>query len=158
MKFVKPLNMFKELLKRKPSKRGRLLGLIINDKHVDSAVSDPNNINAVPLSASHLQEGNMDLIAEKFQTLGATIKNFINDLIKTRKFQGFKYTYWDDLIATKHMDFVVKHNVEFILENLNLPQLEPKEIVNKFVAARLLQGYLESVNFALELNKDVFHK
>ncbi|KAK3218952.1 hypothetical protein Dsin_012922 [Dipteronia sinensis] len=71
---------------------------------------------------------------------GATIKNFINNLMKTRKFQGLKYTYWDNLIATNHMDFVVKHNVEFILENLNLPQLEPQEIVDKFVAAQLLQA------------------
>ncbi|KAK1581620.1 hypothetical protein Q3G72_007483 [Acer saccharum] len=180
MKFVKPLTLFKELLRIEPSRRGRLLGLCINDKHVDLAISDTDNINAVPLSVVHRHEGNMDLMADKFQKLisehdlagfvvdysyersmtrsnGTNIKNFMNDMCKTRKFEGFKYTHWgDDLIATKNMDFVVMHHVRFILENLNLPQLQAKEIVDKFVASRLLQGYLDFVNVILE--KDDFHK
>ncbi|KAK1583466.1 hypothetical protein Q3G72_024030 [Acer saccharum] len=171
MKFVKPMNLFKELLRIKPSRRGHLLGLCINDKHVDLAMSDSDNTSAVPLSVIHRHEGNMDLMADKFRTLiskhnltgfvvdyphrgslkrfegmDKIVTDFINDLCKTRKFQGLKYTYWTDQIATKHMDFLIKHNVEFILENLNLPNLEPKEMVDKFVAARLLQGYLDCVN------------
>ncbi|KAK2637772.1 hypothetical protein Ddye_025567 [Dipteronia dyeriana] len=78
MKFVKPLNMFKELLKRNHSKRGRFLGLSINEKHVDLAVSDQDNLYAVPLrNAKFCQcysdvdrhEGSMDLMADKFRTL-----------------------------------------------------------------------------------------
>ena len=45
------------------------------------------------------------------------------------------------------MDFVVEHTVEFILENLNLPQLDPKEIVDKFVAAKVLQVCLLTSSF-----------
>ncbi|KAK2637708.1 hypothetical protein Ddye_025503, partial [Dipteronia dyeriana] len=71
--------------------------------------------------------------------LNKEVKDFINDLYKTRKFQGLKYTYWKYQIIEKYMDFVVKHNVKFILENLDLPNLEPKEMVDKFVAVRLLQ-------------------
>ncbi|KAK0598927.1 hypothetical protein LWI29_000767 [Acer saccharum] len=144
-------------------------------------MSDPDNKNAVPLRAVPMNEGNMDLMANKFQKLisehnlmgfvvdypyrlsiegfkasDETITGFINDLCRTRKFKGLKYTYWSDQIATKHMDFVVKHNVEFILENLNLPNLEPKEMVDKFVAARLLQGYLDCINSSLAYEEAIF--
>ncbi|KAK3200599.1 hypothetical protein Dsin_024014 [Dipteronia sinensis] len=182
MKLVKPLNLFNELLKKNPSKRGRFLGLCINEQHVDLAVSDPDNLYAVPLSVIHRHEGSMDLMADKFQTLisehnlagfvidspyrtnstrcdSGAIKNFIFDLLITRKFPGLKYTFWSDQIATKHMDFVVEHNVKFILEDLNLSQLDPKEIVDKFAAARLLQGYLDCVHTSVELDKKAdFHK
>ncbi|TXG65831.1 hypothetical protein EZV62_007106 [Acer yangbiense] len=154
MKFVKPLNLFKEMRRIKPSRCGRLLGLCINDKHVDLAMSDSDNISAVPLSLScseliqMISKHNLTGFVvdyphrrsfKRIEGMDKIVTDFINDLCKTRKFQGLKYTYWTAQIATKHMDFVIKHNVEFILENLNLPNLEPKEMVDKFVAARLLQ-------------------
>ncbi|TXG65887.1 hypothetical protein EZV62_007162 [Acer yangbiense] len=150
--------MFKELIKRNPSKRGRFLGLCINEKHVDLAVSDPDNLYAVPLSAVHRHEGSMDLMVDKFRTL-----------ISEHNLAGFvvQYPYGTNKTITKtefgeehrkHMDFVVEHNVKFILEDLNLPQLEPKEIIDKFVDARVLQGYLDCVHVSLELEKDDFHK
>ncbi|KAK0575362.1 hypothetical protein LWI29_037906 [Acer saccharum] len=46
---MKPLTLYKELLKRK-SKQGRLLGLELSEKYVNLAVSDPDNVIAVPLS------------------------------------------------------------------------------------------------------------
>ncbi|TXG68602.1 hypothetical protein EZV62_003537 [Acer yangbiense] len=192
MKFMKPFTLFKELQEMKPSKRGRFLGLnIVNDKHVDLAMSDPSNKNAVPLSAINMEECTMDLMAEKFQTLNskhnftgfvvgfpyvkcyhvnegsemtvmrqivAPVKNFINNLNKTGKLQGLKYTYWDEILALESMDFVVKHNVEFILATLNEFNLDTEQsyssnkknleqIVEKFVAARMLQmKYMKPMN------------
>lgn len=49
MKFLRPLNLFHDILKRKVSERGRLLGLDVGDKFVGLAVSDSNNKIASPL-------------------------------------------------------------------------------------------------------------
>lgn len=49
MKYVKPLKLFDEMMKRKVSKRGRLLGLDVGDKYVGLAISDSNNKIASPL-------------------------------------------------------------------------------------------------------------
>lgn len=43
MKYMKPLNLFRDLLKRNARERGRLLGLDVGDKYVGLAVSDPDN-------------------------------------------------------------------------------------------------------------------
>ncbi|KAK0573640.1 hypothetical protein LWI29_011317 [Acer saccharum] len=69
MSYVKPLRLYKKSLKWKSSKPGRLLCLDVNEKYVDLAVTDPENIVAVPLSCLHRQENNLDLIADKLQTL-----------------------------------------------------------------------------------------
>ncbi|KAI9186884.1 hypothetical protein LWI28_021893 [Acer negundo] len=113
MKFVKPLNLFKELLRIEPSRCGRLLGLYIKDKHVDLAMSDPDNINAVPLSTVLIAKSEefMPIMVRMFQNVikaikpegiivgypyisfkakpnGAEIENFIDRLDKTGKFKG----------------------------------------------------------------------
>lgn len=49
MKYMKPLNLFRDLLKRNARERGRLLGLDVGDKYVGLAVSDPDNKIASPL-------------------------------------------------------------------------------------------------------------
>ncbi|KAK0598610.1 hypothetical protein LWI29_036279 [Acer saccharum] len=181
MRYMKPMNLFKEWI-RNPLDGGCLLGLCIHDKAVHLAVSGPDNVNAVPISASQhcsaipipREEYYKDLMVDKFQTLISEynligfvveypykgsdlcrveeIKKIINDLSKIRNFQSLKYTYWEESIATEVMDFVVDHHVEFVLENLK-PDLESKSkqiikdfVVKKFVAARLLQGYLDCGN------------
>ena len=49
MRYVKPLNLFHDLLTSKAVKRGRLLGLDVGDKYVGLAVSDTHNKIASPL-------------------------------------------------------------------------------------------------------------
>ncbi|GAY36015.1 hypothetical protein CUMW_019840 [Citrus unshiu] len=49
MKYVKPLRLFEQMLKRKVSKRGRFLGLDVGDKYVGLSISDPKNKIASPL-------------------------------------------------------------------------------------------------------------
>ena len=49
MQYVKPLNLFQNLLKAKALERGRLLGLDVGDKYVGLAVSDIDNKIASPL-------------------------------------------------------------------------------------------------------------
>ena len=43
MKYVKPLNLFRDFLKRNVLERGRFLGLDVGDKYVGLAVSDSDN-------------------------------------------------------------------------------------------------------------------
>lgn len=49
MKYVRPINLFQDLLKLKASQRGRFLGLDVGDKYVGLAVSDYHNQIASPL-------------------------------------------------------------------------------------------------------------
>lgn len=49
MRFVKPLNLYQELLKLRAVDRGRFLGLDVGDKYIGLAVSDFDNKVASPL-------------------------------------------------------------------------------------------------------------
>ncbi|KAK0594811.1 hypothetical protein LWI29_000749 [Acer saccharum] len=75
MKYLKPVNFYKEifkdiLIKRDYSKPGRLLGLDVRDKYVSMAVSDWKNLTAVPLRALDRQENNLSpMAADLFQSL-----------------------------------------------------------------------------------------
>ncbi|KAL5803122.1 hypothetical protein ACOSQ3_031574 [Xanthoceras sorbifolium] len=166
MKYVKPLNLFDELLKRKATERGRFLGLDVGDKYIGLAISDPKNKKASPLSVLLRKKNNIDSMADKFQTLisehnlvglivgypfnrnrtttdGAQVKLFIDNLSNTGKLEGLKYTYWEEGFTSKI--------VELLLKNLNLPQVMSKTITDKFAAAGILQGYLDKAN-----NKNTF--
>nr|GEY00770.1 hypothetical protein [Tanacetum cinerariifolium] len=58
MRYMKPLNLFEDLLKFPVVERGRLLGLDVGDKYVGLAVFDFNNKVASPLSMEvHLKMG-----------------------------------------------------------------------------------------------------
>ncbi|KAK3198624.1 hypothetical protein Dsin_022039 [Dipteronia sinensis] len=154
MKYVKPLNLFEELLKRKVTERGRLLGLDVGDKYIGLAISDPKNEKASPLSVLLRKKHNIGKMADRFQTLisdhnlegfivgypfnknrtttdGAQVKLFIDELCNTGKLKGLKYTYWDEGFTSKI--------VELLLKNLNLPQVMSKTINDKFAAAGILQ-------------------
>ncbi|KAK4846556.1 hypothetical protein QYF36_019112 [Acer negundo] len=74
MKYLKPLNFYKEFFKdflvKKDSKHGRLLGLDVSDKYVSLAVSDWKNLTALPLRAFNRQEKNLSsMAADLFQSL-----------------------------------------------------------------------------------------
>ncbi|KAK0600493.1 hypothetical protein LWI29_015509 [Acer saccharum] len=166
MKCVKPLNLFDELLKRKVTERGRLLGLDVGDKYIGLAISDPKNEKASPLSVLLRKKHNIGKMADRFQTLisehnlegfvvgypfnknrtttdGAQVKLFIDELCNTGKLKGLKYTYWDEGFTSKI--------VELLLKNLNLPQVMSKTINDKFAAAGILQGYLDKANKKVKL-------
>ncbi|KAK3220243.1 hypothetical protein Dsin_014213 [Dipteronia sinensis] len=139
MKYLMPLDfyeeIFKDILIKKGLKPGQLLGLDVNDNYVSLAVSDWKNKTAVPLRALDRQENNLSsMLAENFQSLisltnlwtDAQTQIFIDDLYKTGKFEGLKYTLWHCAITSKNAKFVFNQNLKFILENLPQLQLEPQ--------------------------------
>ncbi|KAK3184776.1 hypothetical protein Dsin_032062 [Dipteronia sinensis] len=183
MKYLKPLNFYKEFFKdflvKKDSIHGRLLGLDVSDKYVSLAVSDWKNLTAVPLRALDRQEKNLSsMAADLFQSLipehnlvGFVVgtdfqlshlgppldektQNFIDDLHKTGKVEGLKYTYWDRGITSKNAEFVLKQHVEFLVEILNQPQDMSKTIMEKCQSVSALQGYLDCTNKMVEEDWD----
>lgn len=163
MRYMKPLSLFQDLLKSNALERGRLLGLDVGDKYVGLAVSDPDNKIANPLSVLLRKKSNISLMAADFQSLisefslvgfvvgcpfdrnynsrdAAQVKIFLDDLSRTEKLQGLRYTYWDECFTSK--------NVELFLKPLKLHSVESKTILDKFAAVGILQGqgYLDYVN------------
>lgn len=161
MKYVKPLNLFSDMLKTKGVERGRLLGLDVGDKYVGLAISDTHNKIASPLSVLLRKKTNIDMMASDFQRLisklsvvgfivgypfdrhrgnstAFQVKIFIDDLCKTGKLEGVRYTYWDECFTSK--------NVELLLKPLNLHPVQYKTIIDKFAAVGILQAYLDSMN------------
>ncbi|KAL4603865.1 hypothetical protein ACB092_10G153700 [Castanea dentata] len=166
MRYVKPLNLFHDLLTSKAVKRGRLLGLDVGDKYVGLAVSDTHNKIASPLSVLLRKKSNIDLMVSDFQSLiselslvgfvvgcpfdrrrsapdAVQVKLFIDDLCETGKLKGLNYTYWDESFTSK--------NVELLLKPLNLHPVQSKTIIDKFAAVGILQGYLDYVNRKMKL-------
>ncbi|KAJ8449259.1 hypothetical protein Cgig2_002391 [Carnegiea gigantea] len=161
MRYMKPLSLFQDLLKSNALGRGRFLGLDVGDKYVGLAVSDPENKIATPLSVLLRKKSNIDLMATDFQSLisefslvcfvvgcpfdrnynspdAAQVKIFVDDLCKTGKLEGLRYTYWNESFTSK--------NVELLLRPLKLHPVESKTILDKFAAVGILQGYLDYVN------------
>ncbi|KAF5938652.1 hypothetical protein HYC85_022911 [Camellia sinensis] len=124
MKYVKAFNLFHDLMKTKPLERGRLLGLDVGDKYVGLAVSDTNNKIASPLSVLIRKKSKIDLMASDFQSLicelsltgfvfgypfdrlrsspdAVQVKLLIDDLCKTGKLEGLKYTFWNECFTSK---------------------------------------------------------
>ncbi|TXG61728.1 hypothetical protein EZV62_013091 [Acer yangbiense] len=125
MEYLKPVDfhkgIFKDILKKEDYlKPGRLLGLDVSDKYVSLAVSDWKNKTAVPLRALDRLEINMDSMADMIQSLisehnlvgfvvgskrarpmDAQTRTFIDNLCKTEKVQGLKYTVWEFGITSK---------------------------------------------------------
>ncbi|EOY24714.1 PREDICTED: putative pre-16S rRNA nuclease isoform X4 [Theobroma cacao] len=135
MQYVKCLNFFQDLLKAKALERGRLLGLDVGDKYVGLAVSDLDNKIATPLSVLIRKKTNIDLMASDFQSLAVQVKLFIDDLSKTGKLDGVKYTFWNECFTSK--------NADLLLKPLSLHPILSKTIVDKFAAVQILQTYLD---------------
>ncbi|XP_012086915.1 putative pre-16S rRNA nuclease isoform X2 [Jatropha curcas] len=161
MKYVKPLALFHELMKAKAQGERRLLGLDVGGKYVGLAISDQCNEIASPLSVLLRKKSNIDLMADDFQSLtselslagfvvgypfdrlrsapdAVQVKVFIDDLCKTGKLEGLKYTYWDECFTSK--------NVELLIKPLALCPTQAKTMIDKFAAVGILQGYLDYVN------------
>ncbi|XP_052303520.1 uncharacterized protein LOC7479316 isoform X2 [Populus trichocarpa] len=143
MKYVRPLSLFHELLKTSAISQGRFLGLDVGDKYVGLAVSDPLNKIASPLSVLLRKKSNIELMATDFQSLAVRVKLFVDDLCKTGKLEGVKFTYWDECFTSK--------NVELLVKPLDLHPVHAKSIMDKFAAVGILQGYLDYVNKKMKL-------
>ncbi|GJS88878.1 putative pre-16S rRNA nuclease [Tanacetum coccineum] len=154
MRYMKPLNLFQDLLKIPAVERGRLLGLDVGDKYVGLAVSDFNNKVASPLSVLVRKKSNIGLMALDFQHLinelslsgfivgypydrrknspnATQVKVFVDDLTKTGKLDEVPYTFWEECFSTK--------NVEVLLKPFNFHPIETKTISDKFAAVGILQ-------------------
>nr|XP_034894660.1 putative pre-16S rRNA nuclease isoform X2 [Populus alba] len=143
MKYVRPLSLFHELLKTSAINQGRFLGLDVGDKYVGLAVSDPLNKIASPLSVLLRKKSNIELMATDFQSLAVRVKLFVDDLCRTGKLEGVKFTYWDECFTSK--------NVELLVKPLDLHPVHAKSIMDKFAAVGILQGYLDYVNKKMKL-------
>uniref|UniRef100_A0A6N2L0F3 Uncharacterized protein n=1 Tax=Salix viminalis TaxID=40686 RepID=A0A6N2L0F3_SALVM len=71
------------------------------------------------------------------------VKLFVDDLCRTGKLEGLKFTYWDECFTSK--------NVELLVKPLNLHPVHAKSIMDKFAAVGILQGYLDYVNKKMKL-------
>ncbi|EOY24709.1 PREDICTED: putative pre-16S rRNA nuclease isoform X1 [Theobroma cacao] len=174
MQYVKCLNFFQDLLKAKALERGRLLGLDVGDKYVGLAVSDLDNKIATPLSVLIRKKTNIDLMASDFQSLiselslvgfivgypfdrqqrapdAVQVKLFIDDLSKTGKLDGVKYTFWNECFTSKQYmtsskeshSLSFQQNADLLLKPLSLHPILSKTIVDKFAAVQILQTYLD---------------
>ncbi|OIS96046.1 uncharacterized protein LOC107801761 [Nicotiana tabacum] len=161
MKYMKPYNLFQELLKSNTLASSRFLGLDVGDKYVGLAVSDSTNKVASPLAVLVRKKTNIDLMAKDFQSLvselslgafvfgypfdrqkmsrdAVQVKFLIDDLCRTGELRGVKYTFWDECFTSK--------NVELLLQPLKLHPAQTKTMLDKFAAVGILQGYLDFVN------------
>ncbi|KAL3356715.1 hypothetical protein AABB24_017395 [Solanum stoloniferum] len=161
MRYLKPSNLFHELLKSNALASGRILGLDVGDKYVGLAVSDTTNKVASPLAVLLRKKTNIDLMAKDLQglvselNLGAfvfgypfdrqkisrdavQVKLFIDDLCRTGELRGVNYTFRDECFTSK--------NVEFLLQDLKFHPTQSKTMLDKFAAVGILQGYLDFVN------------
>ncbi|KAK0601620.1 hypothetical protein LWI29_025878 [Acer saccharum] len=172
MKFMQPLNLFKESLKREASKRNQLLGLKVGDRFLSLAVSDPENISAAPLTVWPTVLYDKASVAGTIQTLipkhnlmglvvfspnislkSCPIYSYIGGLHKSGKLEGLMYTCWDEDFTSKNVEFMSKHHVEF-LKSLRLPKHLPEKCIEQFAAWYLLQGYLDFSNILVAIDKD----
>ncbi|XP_017232881.1 uncharacterized protein LOC108206942 isoform X2 [Daucus carota subsp. sativus] len=154
MKYMRPINLFQDLLKLKASERGRFLGLDVGDKYVGLAVSDYHNQIASPLRVLLRKKSNIDLMATDFQSLisefslsgfiigypfyrnrnspdAIQVKLFVEDLCKTGVLEGLRYTFWDECFTSKI--------TELLLKDLNLHPVQYKSAIDKFAAVGILQ-------------------
>ncbi|TKY70947.1 putative Holliday junction resolvase [Spatholobus suberectus] len=167
MRYMKPLQLFHDLMNTTQKQRGRLLGLDVGDKYVGLALSDFDNKIASPFSVLVRKKTNISLMASDFESLiskyslkgfvigipfdkhrvssdAVQVKVFIDHLCRTKMLEGVKYTYWNECFTSK--------NVELLLKplNLNHPVLS-KTMLDKFAAVGILQGYLDFVNRKMKL-------
>ncbi|TXG74410.1 hypothetical protein EZV62_002989 [Acer yangbiense] len=182
MKYLTPVDfytkIFKDVLMIKDSKHGRLLGLDVYENYVSLAVSDPNNLIAVPLRNLDIQEDNItsrvaDIILSlipEYNLVGIVVgtdyfqynstpldvptRIFIDNLYKTGKVEGLNHTFWDRGLTSMNAEFVLHQHVQYILENLNQPQDMSRTVIEKCHAVSSLQGYLDGTDIMLEDNWD----
>lgn len=158
MKYLKPLKLYRELLKSNEVNRGRLLGLDVGERYVGLSVSDPTYKIAKPFRVLVRKKTNIDLMSTDFQNLISLlslkglvfgcplirhqssrdthqVKVFVDDLNKTGKFEDLKYTFWDECFSSKL--------TEINMKPLGIDPVVLKTIMDKFAAVGILQHYLD---------------
>ncbi|KAJ7952319.1 Polynucleotidyl transferase, ribonuclease H-like superfamily protein [Quillaja saponaria] len=110
MRYVKPLSMFHDLLNTTP-KRGRLLGLDVGDKYVGDGCFRPSKYNCFTAECTAQEENKFRFNGLRFSESGVKVvvqvKVFIDDLCKTGKLEGLRYTYWNECFTSKgYLDYV----------------------------------------------------
>ncbi|WJX54887.1 hypothetical protein P8452_40719 [Trifolium repens] len=162
MRYVKPLELFRDLMKTTQKERGRLMGLDVGDKYVGLALSDFDNKIASPFSVLVRKKNNAGLMADDFKNLISTyslkgfviglpyswhlvssdacqVNVFIDNLNRTKMLEGLNYTCWNESFSSKSVDTIVK--------SLNLKHpVHSKTMLDKFAAVGILQGYLDFAN------------
>ncbi|KAK6274741.1 hypothetical protein POUND7_004450 [Theobroma cacao] len=79
------------------------------------------------------------------------VKLFIDDLSKTGKLDGVKYTFWNECFTSKQYmtsskeshSLSFQQNADLLLKPLSLHPILSKTIVDKFAAVQILQTYLD---------------
>ncbi|CAN4081524.1 unnamed protein product [Withania somnifera] len=147
MRYMKPTNLFHELLKPNALASSRFLGLDVGDKYVGLAVSDTTNKVASPLAVLLRTKTNIDLMAKDLQSLvselslGGFVFGYPFDRQKTSRDAVQVKLFIDDLCQTGNLE-----NVELLLQDLKFHPTQLKTMSDKFAAVGILQGYLDYVN------------
>ncbi|PNX59734.1 holliday junction resolvase, partial [Trifolium pratense] len=82
MRYVKPFELFHDLMKTTQKERGRLMGLDVGDKYVGLALSDFDNKIASPFSVLLRKKNNVDLMADDFKSLALSCDGFLSSFIR----------------------------------------------------------------------------
>ncbi|KAL5769562.1 hypothetical protein ACOSP7_013716 [Xanthoceras sorbifolium] len=172
MNYVKPLNLFKQVMKikvGKPSESRRLLCLDVRDDCVCLAVSDRDNKTAMPLRTLTRDKSDVFVMSESFQSLvyehnlsGFVVglpyirdnndekaKLLLNEVYEngTPHFQnilnGINYTIWDNSLSLKQVEYVTKEKVEMVLKHMNLHHLNAETIMDHYAVVGMLRNYLD---------------
>ncbi|KAK4377430.1 hypothetical protein RND71_003726 [Anisodus tanguticus] len=166
MRYMKPSNLFHELLKSNTLASSRLLGLDVGDMYVGLAVSDTTNKVASPLAVLVRKKTNIDLMAKDLQSLvselslggfvfgypfdrlkisrdAVQVKVFIDDLCRTGELKDVNYTFRDECFTSK--------NVELLLQTLKFHPTQSKTMLDKFAAVGILQ-VTKDVTLSLQLS------
>ncbi|KAK4345507.1 hypothetical protein RND71_035683 [Anisodus tanguticus] len=167
MRYMKPSNLFHELLKSNTLGSSRLLGLDVGNKYIGLAVSDTTNKVASPLAVLVRKKTNIDLMAKDLQSLvsdlslggfvfgypfdrqkisrdAVQVKLFIDDLCRMGNLKVLRLVYFNMLTYS----FLILNlsNVEMLLQTLKFHPTQSKTMLDKFAAVGILQGYLDYVN------------
>ncbi|KAK2657927.1 hypothetical protein Ddye_010979 [Dipteronia dyeriana] len=167
MMYMKPLTLYKESLKRRPFKC-RLLGIDVVDKYVKIDVSCEEYLLTRQADCILREKNNMGLmvaesvqnLAENYKLLGLVFgysfmrnrkandvqtKILIDELHKSGKFEGLRYTFWDKGISSKRTEMSLEKVVLKILEDACHPYPQPlvqeleRRLIDDVMAANTLQ-------------------
>ncbi|PNY00896.1 holliday junction resolvase-like protein [Trifolium pratense] len=167
MRYVKPFELFHDLMKTTQKERGRLMGLDVGDKYVGLALSDFDNKIASPFSVLLRKKNNVDLMADDFKSLisryslkgfvigipyswhevssdACQVNVFINNLHRTNMLEGLNYTFWNESFSSKSVDLIIK--------SLNFKHpVHSKTMLDKFAAVGILQALSSLFTFLILL-------
>ncbi|TXG57803.1 hypothetical protein EZV62_015632 [Acer yangbiense] len=133
MKFVRPLTLYQELMKTKPERADRLIGIVVGLRHVSFAVTDRpgkdadrSNVLAIEKNISAMVANRIEEELPSFMVAGLVFglpygrlssplilptMTLIDELRESGKFQGLKYSVWDTEDLPEAHDPKCEHTV-----------------------------------------------